>query len=78
MPANRFDLCFTSSPYFQAERYSEDTDQSWKRYASLDSWLHGFLFKALEKTYRALTRGGFLMINISDVWVNDLSVIVIQ
>jgi hypothetical protein len=75
MQANRFDPCFTSPPYFQAERYSEDRDQSWKRYASLDGWLQGFLFKALEKAYRALAPGGFLVINISDVWLGGLSVI---
>jgi hypothetical protein len=70
-PKNYFDLCFTSPPYFTNERYSEDEGQSAKRYGdSIDTWLEGFLFRALERAFRALKPGGFLAINLSDVWMH--------
>jgi hypothetical protein len=75
LPADYFDLCFTSPPYHNAERYSDDPGQSWKRYASLKGWLHGFLFKALRNAYRALAPNGFLVINISDIWTRNVSAI---
>jgi hypothetical protein len=68
---NHFDLCFTSPPYFRNERYSHDIGQSWKRYPQFEVWLEKFLFAALRKAYRALKPNGFLIINVSDVWISD-------
>jgi len=64
----KFDLIFTSPPYFDLERYSNDSTQSWKRYKSLDSWLNEFLFKTISKFWNNLEIGGHLIVNISDVY----------
>ena len=58
---------FTSPPYFDRERYSDEDTQSWKRYPSEDSWLNGFLFRALQNAWDHLDEGGRIAINISDV-----------
>ena len=63
-----FDLVFTSPPYFDLERYTTESNQSWKRYKKLDAWLEGFLFKSIEKTWNHLEKDGHLIINISDVY----------
>jgi len=63
----RFDFVFTSPPYFDRERYSDEDTQSWKRYPSEDSWLNGFLFRALQNAWDHLDEGGRIAINISDV-----------
>lgn len=67
---NKFDLIFTSPPYFIIERYSKDASQSWQRYKKLDKWLDGFLFPVIENSWTLLKSGGHLAINISDVYCN--------
>jgi len=61
-----FDLVFTSPPYFDKERYTNDASQSWVRYRSVSKWLSEFLFEALRRAWEHLRAGGFLCINISD------------
>ena len=67
----KFDMVFTSPPYFHVERYSfgqNEETQSWKRYGkSMDDWLNGFLFPTLEKCWNTLNDGGTMIINIADV-----------
>ena len=62
------DTVFTSPPYFNIERYSNDSTQSYKRYRKLEDWLNCFLFKAIDLSVKALKQGGYLIINISDVY----------
>lgn len=66
----KFDFIFTSPPYFNIERYTQDEHQSWKKYKKIDSWLENFLFNVLEKAWNQLEDGGVLAINISDVYSN--------
>jgi hypothetical protein len=67
---DKFDLIFTSCPYFTVERYTQEDNQSWKRYRKLDQWLSKFLFKAIENAWNALEVNGHMLINISDVYAN--------
>jgi len=60
------DLVFTSPPYFDLERYSQEDTQSWKRYKAIDSWKEQFLFKTIEKVYPSVRKGGHIAINICD------------
>lgn len=64
------DTIFTSPPYFNAEKYTTDSTQSFKRYKTIDSWLTGFMFPTLTTMCKALKVGGHLIINISDVYTN--------
>ncbi len=64
----QFDLVFTSPPYFDVERYTQEANQSWKKYKKLDSWLDSFLFNVLEKSFDSLKKNGKMLINISDVY----------
>jgi hypothetical protein len=66
-----FDLVFTSPPYFNVERYSEDDTQSWVRYKSIDAWNEYFLHKSLEKIIPTLKKGGKMAINIADVFTSE-------
>lgn len=60
------DLVFTSPPYFDCEKYTDESTQSYKKFDNIDLWLEGFLFKALQNAYHALQTGGHLVINIAD------------
>ena len=65
-----FDTVFTSPPYFNVERYTDNDNQSWKKYNNLDLWLNGFLFKTLKKCWEHLLPGGHMIINISDAYTD--------
>lgn len=64
----KFDMVFTSPPYFQIERYTRDMTQSYKKYKKLDGWLEGFLFPTLSNSWDHLRKQGKMIINISDVY----------
>lgn len=63
-----FDLIFTSPPYFNIERYTQEGNQSWKRHKKLQDWLDSFLFRAISNAWDHLESGGMMIINISDVY----------
>lgn len=63
-----FDFIFTSPPYFNIERYTQEDNQSWKRHRKLDCWLSQFLFPAVSRAWDRLETGGMMVINISDVY----------
>ena len=63
----KVDFIFTSPPYFNTEKYSEEGTQSWKRYPDFKDWLKGFLYPTLTKSWSALKDGGRIAINITDV-----------
>lgn len=69
---NFFDMCFTSPPYFDKERYSHDETQSWKRYRNIDRWNEDFLQCTLNKVWTTLKKDGLLLVNISDVYSFDV------
>ena len=68
--ADKFDLIFTSPPYFNIEKYTQDADQSFKKFKKLDAWLEGFLFESIRCFWTNLNEGGHMIINISDVYSN--------
>ena len=67
----KFDMIFTSPPYFNVEQYSTDETQSWKRYGTdIELWLKNFLFATIDKCWNSLEDGGTMIINISDIFQN--------
>lgn len=61
------DLCFTSPPYFDCEKYSEDAGQSFIRYKSKEEWLNNYLYKTLTNCMYGLKPNGVLAVNIANV-----------
>ena len=61
------DISFTSPPYFDAEKYSEDKEQSYVRYDTYPKWRDGFLVELCRKSKEAVYSGGYVVINIADV-----------
>ena len=62
----KIDLVFTSPPYFAKEAYSEDEEQSYKKFGTYGLWRDGFLKPTLETAYNWLRPGGYLLWNIAD------------
>ena len=63
------DLVFTSPPYFNREAYSEDANQSYKKFASYNVWRDQFLRVTLQHTFDWLNHERYLLWNIADLKV---------
>jgi len=61
------DLCFTSPPYYNTEKYSDSITQSYIKFPDKKSWLNGFLIKTIENCYNGLKDSGYILINIRNV-----------
>ena len=55
-----FDTIFTSPPYFNVEKYSDEDTQSYIRYKDIDSWNKNFLHKTLGNIIPTLKKDGLL------------------
>ena len=62
-----FDTIFTSPPYFDVERYDDESTQSWIRHKNINDWNEKFLHVALENVWSTLKPNGYLLVNISDI-----------
>ena len=61
------DLCFTSPPYFDTEKYSEEETQSYIKFPTCRMWLYGFMRQTLLNCWYGLKDGGYLVLNIATV-----------
>ena len=49
---NAFDFCFTSPPYFDAEKYEENSSQSSQAYYKYGDWFENWLLPAINEAQR--------------------------
>jgi 16S rRNA G966 N2-methylase RsmD len=63
---NSLDLCFTSPPYFDTEKYSDEETQSYKKYPSESEWTNGFLKDTVSNCFVGLKPGGKMLLNIAN------------
>jgi hypothetical protein len=67
---NKFDMAFTSPPYFNREVYSTDKNQSANLYSTYEHWRDGFLKGMIENTFELLKPAGQFWLNIADINTN--------
>lgn len=65
----RGDLVFTSPPYWLKEAYSEDENQSYKKFPAYDRWRDEFLRPTLQNAYDFLNHDRYLLWNVADIKV---------
>ena len=65
-----YDTIFTSPPYFNIERYTQEDNQSFKQYRKFEDWMSFFLYVSLDNVWKHLEINGHLIVNISDVYSN--------
>ena len=63
----KIDFIFTSPPYFAAEGYSEDENQSFKKFPTYEEWRDGFLTQTLKTCVEYLKPNRWMCWNIADV-----------
>lgn len=66
------DICFTSPPYFDLEKYSNEDTQSYIKFNTKEIWIEGFLRPTFENCYYGLKDDGVMLINIADIRDNEL------
>lgn len=64
--AGRIDFAFTSPPYFDTEKYSDEPTQSYIAYPTPTAWLEHFIRPTFAIVYAALRDGGVMAINYAD------------
>lgn len=67
IPENSPDLIFTSPPYFDTEKYSNEDTQSYLKYPTYEEWRLGFLVPLVSNSVYALKQEGYFIINIANV-----------
>jgi len=68
-PDGKYDLVFTSPPYWKAEKYQGEKS-SHALYKKFDEWMDKFLFAMMDNSISVLESGGHLVLNISDMYGN--------
>lgn len=66
-PDQEIDLCFTSPPYFNTERYTDEPDQSYQKFPEIESWNEGFLRQTIKNCKDVLKPNGKLILNVANV-----------
>lgn len=70
--AETVDLCFTSPPYFDLEKYSDENTQSYIRYPTKDMWIKYYLKETFMNCHYGLKKYSVMIINIADIKGNEL------
>jgi len=60
------DVAFSSPPYFDLEKYSDDPTQSHVKFNTVDTWLDGYLLQTFSNVKTMLKPGGILALNLID------------
>jgi SAM-dependent methyltransferase len=60
------DLAFSSPPYFNLEKYSDEPTQCMVQFNTLDEWFEGYTVPTMENIYRGLNSNGVFATNIAD------------
>lgn len=64
---NKFDVSFTSPPYFDLEVYGNDKSQSIVKCPTYGEWLESFVKPTIDNTHKYLKVGGYAMINVKNL-----------
>jgi hypothetical protein len=60
------DLAFSSPPYFNLEKYSDEPTQCMVRYTTLDEWFDGYVVPTMKNIHKGLNSDGVFATNIAD------------
>lgn len=63
----KVDLCFSSPPYFDLEKYSDNSNQSNVRFPQYNIWLENFAKPTINNCATYLKTGGHMLVNIKNM-----------
>lgn len=62
-----YDMVFTSPPYFEMEKYTDDKDQSIEKYKTEKDWTDKFLLPYIENAWKYIKSSGYMIIVINSL-----------
>lgn len=62
----KYDVVFTSPPFFDYEIYTSDTGQSTENYKTYEEWWNGFFIKLLDNSINSLNNNGYFALYYED------------
>jgi hypothetical protein len=65
-PDSKVDLAFSSPPYFNLEKYSDEPTQCMNQFTTLDDWFDGYAAPTMQNIYSSLEDDGLFATNIAD------------
>ena len=71
LPEHKYNLVYSSPPYFISEEYTKSEGQSWVNYNTIDSWFDNFMQPVFEKAWEYLKPGGHMVIIVNDVIIDN-------
>ena len=60
------DLAFSSPPYFNLEKYSDEPTQCMVQFTTLDEWFDGYVVPTMQNIHQGLNPDGLFATNIAD------------
>ena len=63
LPKTKFDLVFSSPPFFDLEKYSNYDKDSLTKYKTEKNWCDNFLIKSIMKAYEYLEKDGHMILS---------------
>jgi SAM-dependent methyltransferase len=60
------DLAFSSPPYFNLEKYSDEPTQCMVKYTTMDDWFEGYVAPTMQNIHKGLNSDGVFATNIAD------------
>ena len=60
------DCAFSSPPYFNLEKYSDEPTQCMNQFDSLDNWFEGYVVPTMQNIHKGLNDDGIFATNIAD------------
>lgn len=63
----KYNILFTSPPFFNLEIYTDEENQSIKRYKTIDDWINKFMIVCLEKCNKILLPNAKIYLHLADV-----------
>ena len=63
---NSIDFAFTSPPYFNVEKYSPESTQSYIKFPTINSWVSSFIGNTFDNVKHGLKYNGHMGINIAN------------
>lgn len=67
IPDDSVDACFTSPPYFNCEKYSNEKTQSYIKFPTKQQWVNEFIFLTIQNCKRITKKNGLIALNIANV-----------
>ena len=71
---NCVDFAFSSPPYFNLEKYSDEPTQCYNKFNTLEEWFEGYVRPTIQNIYKILKPNRYYAVNIADFKVGNQQV----